>query len=258
MWNGFWAVSRSASAPYIVTEIDSQSGALFARSLWQGEFGGRVAFADLSGRQSSLTGDRTEFLGRNGTPQYPAALDRGGPLSGKVGAGIDPCGALQTIVDLRAGATVEIVFFLGQSENKEQASALLNRYRSADLDVVLRETTRRWDDVLGVVQVSTPDHSMDLLLNRWLLYQTLGCRVWARAGLYQLSGAYGFRDQLQDVMALTVAKRGVAREHIVASSRPAIRRRGRAALVASAFRARDPDANVRRSLVVTLCRDSVY
>jgi cyclic beta-1,2-glucan synthetase len=206
---------RSASAPYIVTEIDPQSGALLARSLWQGEFGGRVAFADLSGRQSSLTGDRTEFLGRNGTPQYPAALYRGGPLSGKVGAGIDPCGALQTIVDLRAGATVEIVFFLGQSENKEQASALLNRYRSADLDEVLREATRRWDDVLGVVQVSTPDHSMDLLLNRWLLYQTLGCRVWARAGLYQLSGAYGFRDQLQDVLALTVAKRGVAREHLL-------------------------------------------
>ena len=207
--------SRSASAPYIITEIDPQSGALLARSAWNGEFGGRIAFADLSGKQTCYTGDRTEFLGRNGTPERPVALNRDTPLSGKVGAGLDPCAALQTSVELRPGAKVEVVFFLGETENREQARELLRQYRAADLNQVLRGVTRRWDDILETVQIATPDRSMDVLLNRWLLYQTLSCRIWARAGFYQLSGAYGFRDQLQDVMAFAVAKRGLTREHLL-------------------------------------------
>jgi cyclic beta-1,2-glucan synthetase len=207
--------SRSASAPFTITEIDPQSGALFARSAWSGEFGNRIAFADLAGKQTSYTGDRTEFLGRNGTPEHPDGLELGHLLSGKVGAGLDPCAALQTSVELRAGASAEIVFFLGQTENREQSRELLRRYRAANLDEVLREVARRWDDVLGAVQITTPDRAMDFLVNRWLLYQTLSCRVWARAGFYQLSGAYGFRDQLQDVMALTIAKRELTREHLL-------------------------------------------
>jgi cyclic beta-1,2-glucan synthetase len=207
--------SRSASAPYIITEVDSRTGALLARSAWGGEFGGRIAFADLAGRQTSWTGDRTEFLGRNNTLERPAALERGAPLSGKVGAGLDPCAALQTSLELRPGARVEIVFFLGQTESREQVRELLSRYRTTDLNGILRDVTGRWEDVLGAVQITTPDRSMDVLLNRWLLYQTLACRVWARTAFYQASGAYGFRDQLQDVMALTVAKREVAREHLL-------------------------------------------
>jgi cyclic beta-1,2-glucan synthetase len=207
--------SRSTSAPFIITEIDPDSGALFARSAWNGEFGGRIAFADLAGRQSSYTGDRTEFLGRNGTPALPAALTHGGPLSGSVGAGLDPCAALQTAFELSPGARLEIVFFLGEAENRERARELLKQYRAADLDEVFRAVTLQWDDVLGTVQVTTPDPGMDLMLNRWLLYQTLACRVWARAAFYQLSGAFGFRDQLQDVLALTVAKRGIARDHLL-------------------------------------------
>jgi cyclic beta-1,2-glucan glucanotransferase len=207
--------SRSSSAPYIVTELDSQTGALFARSTWVGEFGGRVAFADLAGQQSSVTSDRAEFIGRNGTLARPAALERSRSLSGKSGAGLDPCAALQTSIELRPGAKAEIVFFLGQAENSEQARQLLAHYRVADLDAILAEVTGRWDDVLGTVQVTTPEPAMDLLMNRWLLYQTLACRVWGRAAFYQLSGAFGFRDQLQDVMALCVAKREVAREHLL-------------------------------------------
>ena len=207
--------SRSATAPHITTEADSQTGALFAQSAWGGEFGGRVAFADLAGKQSSITGDRTEFIGRNGTLARPAALARGGPLSGKSGAGLDPCAALQTSIELRPGAKAEIVFFLGQAENRGQARQLLARYRAADLDAILAAVAGRWDDVVGTVQIATPEPAIDVLVNRWLLYQTLACRVWARAGFYQLSGAYGFRDQLQDVMALCVAKRGIAREHLL-------------------------------------------
>ena len=207
--------SRSASAPNIVTEVDPQTGARLARSAWNGDFQGRIAFADLGGKQNTFTGDRTEFLGRNGSPERPAALEGSHALSGRVGAGLDPCAALQTVVELRPGARVEIRFFLGQTGDRDQARKLLARYRTADLDEALRQVMRQWDDILGAVQVTTPDSSLDLLLNRWLLYQTLACRVWARAAFYQLSGAYGFRDQLQDVMALTLAKRGVAREHLL-------------------------------------------
>jgi cyclic beta-1,2-glucan synthetase len=207
--------SRSSAAPYIITEMDSASGALFARSAWNGDFGGRIAFADLAGRQSSFTADRTEFFGRNGGPERPAALETSRPLGRKTGAALDPCAALQTVIELRPGARVEIVFFLGQTESREKARDLLNRYRAADLNQVFRDVLRQWDDTLSSVQVNTPDQSMDVILNRWLLYQTLSSRVWARAAFYQLSGAYGFRDQLQDVMALTVSKRSVTREQIL-------------------------------------------
>jgi cyclic beta-1,2-glucan synthetase len=183
--------------------------------VWGGEFGGRIAFADLTGQQSSWSGDRTEFLGRNGIYEQPAALERGGPLSQRVGAGLDPCAALQTRLELRPGGRAEIAFFLGQGDSREHARELIYRYRAADLDGVLQTVTRRWDDMLGTVQITTPERSMDILVNRWLLYQTLSCRVWARAAFYQTSGAYGFRDQLQDVMALTVADRSVAREHLL-------------------------------------------
>ena len=207
--------SRSASAPFVVTEIDPNTGAMLARNAWNSDFGARVAFADLGGAQTAWTGDRTEFLGRNGTLDHPAALERGGPLSGRVGAGLDPCSALQATIELSAGERVEIVFFLGETATREEARELIARYRTGDLDGALRAIAERWDDMLGTVQVTTPDRSMNMLLNRWLLYQTLACRVWARSAFYQASGAYGFRDQLQDVMALTVSRPDLARQHVL-------------------------------------------
>jgi cyclic beta-1,2-glucan synthetase len=207
--------SRSASAPFIVTELEPESLALLARNPWSAQFGARVAFADLGGRQRSWTGDRTEFLGRNGALAAPAALAEGVELSNTVGAGLDPCGALQTSLELRANAVTEVVFFLGQAATAADASSLLTRYRTTDLDALLRGVTERWDEILGAVQVRTPDRSMDLLLNRWLLYQTLACRFWARSGFYQASGAYGFRDQLQDGMALVTARPDLTREHLL-------------------------------------------
>jgi cyclic beta-1,2-glucan synthetase len=207
--------SRSVTAPSVVTEIDPATGALFARNAWNADFAGLVAFADLGGRQTAWSGDRTEVVGRNGTLDHPAMLERGAVPSGRVGAGLDPCAALQATIELPAGGREEIVFFLGQASTAEAARALLARYRAADLDLTLKDVTTRWDDTLGAIQVRTPDRSMDLMLNRWLLYQTLACRVWARSAFYQAGGAYGFRDQLQDVMALVVAKREVARAHFV-------------------------------------------
>ena len=207
--------SRSGSAPFVITEMDSATGAMFARNSWSRDFGTRIAFADLGGAQTAWTGDRTEFLGRNGAPDRPASLGRRERLSGRSGAGFDPCCALQATVEIPAGGHTSVVFFLGQTETREQARALIQRYRSDDLDARLEAVTDGWAEVLSTVQVKTPDRSLDLLLNQWLLYQTLACRLWARTAFYQASGAYGFRDQLQDVMALTVSRPDLTRAQIL-------------------------------------------
>ncbi|MDP3910042.1 MAG: protein ndvB, partial [Gemmatimonadales bacterium] len=207
--------SRSGSAPFVITEMDAATGAMFARNPWSGDFGTRIAFADLNGAQTAWTGDRTEFLGRNGAPDRPASLGRRERLSGRSGAAFDPCCALQATVEIPAGGHTSVVCFLGQTETREQARALIQRYRSDDLDARLKAVSDGWAEVLSTVQVRTPDRSLDLLLNQWLLYQTLACRLWARTAFYQASGAYGFRDQLQDVMALTVSRPDLTRAQIL-------------------------------------------
>jgi cyclic beta-1,2-glucan synthetase len=207
--------NRSVTAPFIVTGVDSQTGAIIAQNPWSDQFAERVAFADLNGRQTSWTADRIEFIGRDGAIDQPAALATAMPLSKRVGAGLDPCAALQTLVTLGPVGTVEIIFFLGEAASRVEAQTLLTKYRQADLDGVLSEVTRQWDQILGMVQVKTPDRALDILLNRWLLYQTLACRVWARAGFYQASGAYGFRDQLQDTMALCLSRPDLSRAHLL-------------------------------------------
>ena len=203
-----WALGPNGTrpAPFVATSIDEDTGALFAGNAWRAEFGERVAFMDLRGRQQSHGGDRFEFLGRHGDLAAPAALLDGEPLSRRTGAGLDPCGTLQARIDLPAEGEEEIVLLLGDADGADAARRLVQRYREADLDAVLQAATAQWDDILGTVQVRTPDRAMDLLLNRWLLYQALCCRVWARTAYYQASGAYGFRDQLQDVMATCIAR----------------------------------------------------
>jgi cyclic beta-1,2-glucan synthetase len=207
--------SRTASAPFVVTEIDPQTGAMFAQNLWNDDFGERVAFVDLKGAQTSWTGDRKEFLGRHGSLGRPLGLTPGTRLSNRTGAGLDPCGALQAHVTLKAFGAREIVFTLGQAASREAASALVEKYRRADLDSVFAQVTQQWDEILGTVQVKTPDRALDILVNRWLPYQTLACRVWARTGFYQASGAYGFRDQLQDGMALCLSRPDLVRAHLL-------------------------------------------
>ncbi|WP_244306488.1 GH36-type glycosyl hydrolase domain-containing protein [Paraburkholderia lacunae] len=210
--------SRSAAAPHIVSAIDAATGAMFASNGWNQAYRGNVAFADLAGKQTAWTADRREFIGRNGNLSDPAALAtlfESSPLSGKVGAGLDPCAALQTAIALEPGGMAEVVFLLGEAAEPEAARQLISRYRNADLDAALGAVTAFWEGTFGSIQVTTPDRAMDLMLNRWLLYQTLVCRMWARAGFYQASGAYGFRDQLQDAMALAVAHPALTREHLL-------------------------------------------
>jgi cyclic beta-1,2-glucan synthetase len=207
--------SRGASAPFIATEVDASTGAILAHNPWSPAFSSRTAFADLGGQQTGRTADRTEFIGRHGSLAAPAALLGRSPLLGASGAGLDPCAALQRFIDLGVGETVEVVSFIGQSSSPEAARSLITRYRAADLDVVLAEVANHWRELLGAIQVKTPDRAMDIMLNGWLLYQTLACRVWARSAFYQASGAYGFRDQLQDGMALTFARPEETRHHLL-------------------------------------------
>ncbi|HEY0957804.1 MAG TPA: glucoamylase family protein [Novosphingobium sp.] len=207
--------SRAAATPYVYTQIDPLTGALFARNPWNAAFADRVAFIDLGGRQTSWTADRREFIGRNGCLSDPAGLSVTGPLSGTVGAGLDPCGAMATTIELAPGAETEIVMLLGDAGGADEAAALVTRYRSADLDAELAAIRDQWEERLGIVRVKTPDRSMDIMLNGWLLYQTIACRLWARSGFYQASGAYGFRDQLQDGMALAAIAPSMAREHLL-------------------------------------------
>jgi cyclic beta-1,2-glucan synthetase len=206
---------NNRAAPFIVTDVDPKTGALLARNPWPADRKSRVAFMDMSGRQQCHSADRTEFLGRHGSLAQPAALFTAQALSGRVGAGLDPCGAMQTKISMGVGESIELVFLLGEESSSDAAVSLIERYRAADLDAVLKDVTEFWASTLGVLQVKTPDRSMDILLNGWLLYQTLACRVWGRTAFYQSSGAYGFRDQLQDVMALCVCAPAVVREHIL-------------------------------------------
>jgi cyclic beta-1,2-glucan synthetase len=206
---------RTRSAPFIVTETDSETSALLARNPWSLDFPDRVAFLDMGGRQQARTGDRGEFLGQHGSLAEPKALLEATPLSGRVGGGLDPCGALQSSVSLPPGEGVELVLLLGQGSSVEEARALIKKYRNTDLDAALKTVTDFWEQTLAAIQVKTPDRTMDVLVNGWLVYQTLACRMWARTAFYQSSGAWGYRDQLQDSMALTVARPEVAREHIL-------------------------------------------
>ena len=206
---------RSKSALHVVTEIDPTSGALFARNAYNSEFDGRIAFFDIDDLSRTLSGDRSEFVGRNGTLTDPAAMNRS-RLSGRLGAALDPCGAIQVPFDLADGQEREIIFRLGAARDIERARELAQRLRKpGTARAALEKVRKHWRQVLGAVQVDTPDASLNVLANGWLLYQTLACRVWARSGFYQSGGAFGFRDQLQDVMALVHAQPQLVREHLL-------------------------------------------
>jgi cyclic beta-1,2-glucan synthetase len=207
--------TREENAMHVVTEVDPDTGALLARNVFREDFAARVAFAEVNQRPRTLTADRGEFLGRHGSATMPAALDRGG-LSERTGAGIDPCAAIQTVFDLGPGASHEVVFLLGEAEDVDAARRLIRRYwdPSATSDS-LERASDRWSRLLTAVQVRTPEPSFDRLMNGWLLYQVTACRLLARSSLYQSGGAFGFRDQLQDVMALVHAAPDLARRQIL-------------------------------------------
>ena len=200
---------------FVVTEVDESTGAILARNHYNTEFGSRVALWHMSQRADSYTCDRGEFIGRHRSLGRPAALLRQ-QLQNRAGAGLDPCGALQVAIEIPPGQSHRIAFVLGQGANRAQAVDLARRYSSVEsAEATLDRAERAWDETLGAVQVHTPDDSFDLIVNRWLLYQSLSCRVWARSGPSQPGGAFGFRDQLQDVVALIYTRPELCREHLL-------------------------------------------
>ncbi|MBN1920969.1 MAG: hypothetical protein JW892_06975 [Anaerolineae bacterium] len=212
-------VSRTASQPYIIPEYDHNRGALLARNAYNTEFGERVAFLATNKAPHGVTADRTEFLGGEGSLSRPAALGRIG-LASSVEPGGDPCAAIQLHIDLPTGGIEEVYFLLGQGANKEHALELIQRFQDpAQVETAWQATHVFWDGVLETVTVRTPDPAMDIMLNRWLLYQALACRIWGRTGFYQSSGAFGYRDQLQDVMALVLTEPAIAHDHILRAAR---------------------------------------
>ncbi|MEO8524729.1 MAG: hypothetical protein ABI460_08430 [Caldimonas sp.] len=207
------ADEREKSLMHVVTEVDATRGAVFARNGYSADFGERMAFFAVDGGASSFCGDRGDFFGVGGTRASPDALAR--PcLSGRVGAGLDPCAALRVDVELAAGEEREIVFRLGAGKTPDEALELA-RSSAGQAVTGLDAVHAHWQHTLGAVQVSTPDARVDVLANGWLLYQVISSRLWGRTAFYQASGAYGFRDQLQDVMALVHAEPGFVREHLL-------------------------------------------
>ena len=205
---------RSLNMPHVVSESDAASGALLARNAF-GDFASRVAFLDCSERSRTTTGDRLEFIGRNGTLAEPEGLSRA-RLSGRVGAGLDPCLAMQVGVEVAEGQEREIAFVFGSGRDSADARTLLQRFRGVGpATAALNGVWAYWNQTLGVVTVRTPDASLNHLANGWLLYQVLASRMWGRSGFYQSGGAFGFRDQLQDAMALVHAEPAQLREQIL-------------------------------------------
>ncbi|MFH0966778.1 MAG: cyclic beta 1-2 glucan synthetase, partial [Methanobacteriota archaeon] len=206
---------RSKSLLHVITEIDPISGAIFAKNPYNNEFPGKVAFLDSNILNRTVTGDRYEFIGRNGSLFKPAAMEKI-RLSNKVGAGLDPCGAMQILCELTEGEEREIIFTLGVGQNSDDARNLVLRNRGiGSARAALRAVKDYWSRTLGAVRITTPDQSVDLLMNGWLIYQTIACRIWARSGFYQSGGAFGFRDQLQDVMALIHTRPEFARNQLL-------------------------------------------
>ncbi len=203
---------------HIVTKWDLQSQSLFARNSYHPEFFQCITFATSSPAPTSSTADRSGFIGRNRSLRDPVAMEYV-QLPGDVGAGLDPCAAVQVIAEIEPGHTAEMTFLLGQVDDEESARGIVAHFRDpANVEAAFQETRQWWDRLLSTIEVETPEPSTNFLLNRWLLYQTLSCRVWGRSALYQSSGAYGFRDQLQDVMALVHAAPSLARQQILRSA----------------------------------------
>jgi cyclic beta-1,2-glucan synthetase len=206
---------REETQTHIVTRWDETARMLVAHNPYHPDGGQQLAFLALGPQVTDFTASRAEFLGRNGDLSKPAAMSREG-LAGATGAGLDPCGVVRVEIELEPNQMDEVVCILGATDTLEEAQRLTARFRESDVvEETFQATIGWWEQELKTLQIETPEPALDLLFNRWLLYQTLSCRMWARSGFYQSGGAFGFRDQLQDSMALVYASPALVRQHLL-------------------------------------------
>ena len=206
---------RAKYHKHTITEMDERSGALLATNAYSAEFANRVAFFDTDGTNRTVTADRTEFLGRNGTLASPDGMNRA-RLSGKTGAALDPCAVLQVAFDLAEEEEHECIFRLGAGKHLHHALEVIQASMGMDNAQQAKQKVHEyWQHTLATIQVYTPDASLNMLANGWLNYQTLASRIWARSGFYQSGGAFGFRDQLQDVLSMLHSQPGLVRSQIL-------------------------------------------
>ena len=206
---------RPRTAPNIVPSLDQKTGALLARNPYSLDFSDRVAFFASDSGTQSVTTDRSEFLGSEGSVLWPAAVMAGNALSGRVEAGVDPCAALAREIEIAPGGDESLLWLMGDAASGEEASALVERHRARDFDQRLAENEDVWRGFLDTLQVETPETSFDAMVNNWLPYQSLACRIRARSAFYQASGAFGFRDQLQDTLAFLLHDPKLAEQQIL-------------------------------------------
>ncbi|SMO63466.1 GH36-type glycosyl hydrolase domain-containing protein [Fodinibius sediminis] len=213
-------VHREDSSHYLITNYSDRHQAIFARNFYNNEFAGRIAFASQYTGARTLfddaTADRLHFIGRNNSLANPRALYDERELNHRFGAGFDQCGAFQSRIRLNSGSSIDLYFLLGETASEEEARMLVEKYRDIELlESSFKEVKQFWRKKLGSIQVQTPAPELDIMMNGWLQYQNIACRIWARSGFYQSGGAFGFRDQLQDVSAALYMDTGLAREQIL-------------------------------------------
>ncbi|WP_158206815.1 GH36-type glycosyl hydrolase domain-containing protein [Pseudoduganella flava] len=205
------------SARYVVTEYDAAFDTLLATNAEAGAFADGITFAAAAAPGAQVThfsADRAALIGRHGNPIRPAALATPA-LDHATGAGLDPCAAFQAVYDVPPGATITCAFLLGEAQARDTALALVRRYRDpAAVTAALDEVVAFWRATVGAVRVETPVPAIDLMMNGWLTYQNLSCRIWGRSAFYQSGGAFGFRDQLQDASAMLYARPDLTRQQI--------------------------------------------
>ncbi|WP_151611779.1 cyclic beta-(1,2)-glucan synthase [Sinorhizobium alkalisoli] len=206
---------RGRTAPFVVTEWQEAAAALLATNPFSIDYAGRAAFFAIDGDVASYTASRREFLGRAGGIFAPQAVLSGAGLTGATEVDGDACAALASDLTIEPGAERQITFFLGDADNAEAVEAILAELRASAFDTVVETAKGFWADFTDTVKVKTPDRAFDHMINHWLPYQALGCRIMARSAFYQASGAFGFRDQLQDTLAFLIHKPELARAQIL-------------------------------------------
>jgi cellobiose phosphorylase len=207
------------TANHIVTYIEEDSKFIYAHNPYSANFGRVFAYLKIQGgKEESFSGDRKEFIGRGGSIESPIAMNKKG-LSNNVGAGLDPCMVQNSKITLLENEEKTINIILGEEESIEEIQRVLSKYPSEpEVTDELENTREYWEGMLGKIKVKTPDETMDIMLNGQLMYQAIACRLWSRSAFYQSGGAYGFRDQLQDVMPLCFLKPEMTRRQILISA----------------------------------------